>query len=145
MKRTRETGDTDEANSISKMARSLHQVKVQEMVQKGLQEILVQEKDGVEDLRFSEGKKKEEEFLSFPGLCLKRTVSDPPTHDSSIYSFIDYIFIQCSLHVRYCFGTQDVAINQSNKVLVLKELIFYGGRQTVNKHIGSNKHSGSKY
>lgn len=60
-----------------------------------------------------------------------RTVSDPPTHDSSIYSFIDYIFIQCSLHVRYYFGTQDVAINQSNKVLVLKELIFYGGGQIV--------------
>ena len=33
------------------------------MVQKGLQEILVEEKDGVEDLRFSEGKKKEEEFF----------------------------------------------------------------------------------
>ena len=45
------------------MARSLHQAKVQEMVQKGLQEILVEEKDGVEDLRFSEGKKKEEEFF----------------------------------------------------------------------------------
>lgn len=59
----RETGDTDEANLISKMARSLHQAKVQEMVQKGLQEILVEEKDGVEDLRFSEGKKKEEEFF----------------------------------------------------------------------------------
>lgn len=64
-----------------------------------------------------------------------RTVSDPPTHDSLIYPFIDYIFIQCTLHVRYCFGTQDVAINQSNKALALKELIFYGGRQTVNKYI----------
>ena len=64
-----------------------------------------------------------------------RTVSDPPTHDSFIYSFIDHIFIQCALHVRYCFGTQDVAINQSNKALALKELIFYGGRQTVNKYI----------
>ena len=48
---------TDEANSISKMARSLHQAKVQEMVQKGLQEILVQKKDGVEDLRVQQRKK----------------------------------------------------------------------------------------
>ena len=48
---------TDEANSISKMARSLHQAKVQEIVQKGLQEILVQKKDGVEDLRVQQRKK----------------------------------------------------------------------------------------
>ena len=80
-------------------------------------------------------KRKRRSASNFLASALMRTVSDPPTHDSSIYSFIDYIFIQCSLHVRYYFGTQDVAINQSNKVLVLKELIFYGGRQIVNKYI----------
>ena len=92
--------------------------------------------------RWSEGpessakeKRKRRSSSHFLASALMRTVSDPPTHDSFIYSFIDHIFIQCALHVRYCFGTQDVAINQSNKALALKELIFYGGRQTVNKYI----------
>lgn len=88
----------------------------------GVQGALAQEKDGVENLRVSKEKKREEvvPLISFLGLCSKVGLLWP-LNSWFIYVFTHWQGIYSVPCVRYCVGSGDVAVSEA-KSLSLKSL-----------------------